>query len=102
MSYSEYHVWVIFSTHEVNYMQSPDLYFIKKMHPSLSSSWIYFKKLFFPKLCIYYFSSIVCFVFSFKLEGLGFKLFILFAYEVPNKLLAFNISYIRVKTMQDS
>lgn len=39
------------------------------------------------------------FVFSFKLEGFGFILFILFAYKVPNKLLASNINYVRVKTL---
>jgi len=44
-------------------------------------------------------NTLLCFVSSFKLEGFGFTLFILLAYEVPNKLLTFNINYVRVKTV---
>lgn len=82
-------------------MLATDLYFIKKMHPFLSLSWFYFfkkKKRFFKKSYVFILSStFLCFVFSFKLEGSGFTILILFAYKVTNKLLAFN--YVRVKTL---
>lgn len=68
-------------------MLTTDLYFINT------------KMIFFQSYVFIISNTFLCFVFSFKLEGLGFILFTAFAYKVPYKLLALNINYIRVKTL---